>query len=484
MNDRISHVFTMLALLFAGLIAMLTWWQVLNAGSLRNRQENRQSAYYEQRVKRGDIMTRNGNVVVTSVGSSSQNGDTIYSRRYRSVLAPHVVGYDTRGKSRTGLERRYNDELTGATAQLSGVLGKITGQDDVEGNSLVLTLRAGAQRTAERQLAGERGSIVALNPNTGAVLVMASAPGFDPNAVEDDFESISGAEGSPLLNRATQARYTPGSIFKLVTAAAALENDVAKPDSSFRGGCQQETAGPPVRNFGGACFGQHDLTTALTNSINTTFAQLGQDIGAAQLRKQMEKFGFGTTPPLDDLPSNERFTSGLYGNDGKLLDDDDNIDAARVAIGQERLQVTPLQMAMVGATIANDGIMMQPFLVERVRRPNGSVADRVDPERVSNDVVDDGRVMSAATANQLTEMMKNVVREGTGVSAAMEGIEVAGKTGTADTGSGNQVWFLAFAPADRPKVAIVVTLESKSEGVTGGGIAAPKARAVMEQLLR
>jgi len=304
---------------------------------------------------------------------------------------------------------------------------------------------------------------------------MVSAPSFDPNAVEERFKSVTSAPGSPLINRATQGRYAPGSTFKLVTAAAALEGGVDK-DETFPGGCKLKVQFQTVENFGGSCVGSHDFTYALTNSVNITFARMGEELGSDALREQARRFGFGENPLIQDLPVGEQRASDLY-EGAKRLGDEEGVDAARFAIGQERLEVTPLQMAMVASAIANSGQGMRPFLVEQVRSAKGTVSERAEPEPLEE------RAMSAATADALREMMASVVREGTGTAAALDGIDVAGKTGTADTASGNQVWFVGFAPAANPKVAIAVTLEGEPEGSTGGVVAAPIARDVLEALL-
>lgn len=479
-NDRAARVFLALCVGFGGIVAMLTWWQIFEAESLRTRDSNNQTAYYEQRIKRGLILTEDGVVLARNRPEATRNGDTIFHRRYpQSAFAAHVVGYNTIGRSRTGIERSQNDHLTGSTRSLGSLLGKLDGEDVVVGDNVRLTLNAKAQRIAERALGPRRGSVVAIEPKTGRVLVMASSPAYDLNAAEERFDTISQAGGSPLINRATQGRYAPGSTFKLVTAAAALEQGVASKEQTFPGGCSYEpelAKNFPISNFGGSCVGSHDFTYALTNSVNTTFARLGDRLGGDGLREQMARFGFGDSPLVDDLPASEQRASGLY-EDGEPLDEGEGVDPARVAIGQERLEVTPLQMALVVATIANGGQGMRPYLVEQVRSAGGRVLGRGRPDPL------DERAMEAANARALTDMMKSVVDSGTGRAAALDGVQVAGKTGTADTGSGNQVWFVGFAPADNPKVAVAVTIEGQAEGTFGGSAAAPIAHDVLEALL-
>jgi len=477
MNSRMARVFTMLAVAFIGIIGMLTWWQLIVAGELKQKDNNNQTAYYDQRVQRGFIETKDGFRVAGRGATKGSNGDTIWTRRYpRGTFLAHVIGYDTRGRSRAGVERAMNDALTGSTRDLGAVVGLLDGDEQAIGDDVRLTIDSDAQKIAEQQLGNQRGAVVALEPKTGRVLVMASAPTYTPADIENNYGAVKDRRDSPLFNRATQAGYAPGSTFKLVTAAAALENGVA-PDRRFKGGTSYATPGQDVKNFAGEIApANHTFTEALTNSYNTTFAELGDELGANGLREQMDKFGFYSTPPLRGMPGRELRASGLSGPDGKPLPEATPVDAARVAIGQERLTVSPLQMALVTAGIANDGIVMKPSLIERVSRPKGGEVQGLDTEEWK-------RAMSAANARVLGRMMGNVVDEGTGQAARIQGIDVAGKTGTADFGGKNLVWFVAFAPANDPKVAIAVAIEDQPSGVSGGVVAAPIAKQVLEALL-
>jgi peptidoglycan glycosyltransferase len=239
MNGRMTQVYTGLCVGFAGLVVMLTWWQLVEAGDLKQRDSNNQTAYYEQRVERGFITTRDGIRLATRVSRPGENGDKIWSRKYpQGQLAAHVVGYDTRGNSRAGVERDLNDSLTGSTRDLGAVVGLLDGDETAVGDDVTLTLNGRAQRVAERALAGtatRRGAVVAIEPATGRVLVMASAPSFAPQSAITDFEGLQARRNAPLLNRATQATYVPGSTFKLVTAAAALKAGIPK-DRTFPAG--------------------------------------------------------------------------------------------------------------------------------------------------------------------------------------------------------------------------------------------------------
>jgi peptidoglycan glycosyltransferase len=311
--------------------------------------------------------------------------------------------------------------------------------------------------------------VVALDPRTGAVRVMASNPTFDPEHPR---------RGGSLLNRATQAGYAPGSTFKVVTAVAAIDSGRFTPQSAVNGGSPKLISGAPLRNDGNASFGTIDLTTALTHSVNTVWAQVGVALGKDTMARYMTRFGFYAKPPLD-YPSDQRRASGEYLGNRLLSPTSDRIDVGRMAIGQDKLAVTPLQMAMVAAAVANRGRLMSPHLTDRVVDPDGRTVERIGPSLHS-------RVMSVRTATEVGRMMQQVVREGTGTAAALAGVDVAGKTGTAEVGCpggpGVQTWFIAFAPATRPRVAVATTVECS--GGQGGTVAAPIAKAVMETLLR
>lgn len=480
MNTRIARVFTILCAGFVAIVGMLTWWQLVEAGDLEQKDSNQQTSYYEQRVKRGIITTRDGVRLAGLVSHAGANGDTIYSRRYpQGDLAAHVVGYDTRGHSRAGVERALNDSLTGSTRDLGAVVGLLDGDETAVGDDVELTIDAKAQRIAQDSLAERgKGAVVAIEPRTGRILVLASNPSFAPQQALANFGRIE-ASGGSLFDRATQGRYAPGSTFKLVTAAAALENGVPQ-DETFPGGTtyRPKGGGPDIHNFDGEVFGSHDFTKALTYSINTTFAELGDRLGQSALRAQMRKFGFFDTPDVDGLPTNETRASGFTGAGGQPLGEDEAIDTARAAIGQERLTVTPLQMAEVVAAIGNGGERVQPTLVERITHPDGGVARSFRPGTVT-------RAMSAQHASDLAEMMRSVVEEGTGTAVQIQGTSIAGKTGTADAGDGtNTTWFVAFAPVEHPRVAIAVAVEGQRAGQTGGVVAAPIARDVLEPLLK
>ena len=480
MNPRIDNLFRLCALAGVVLVSFTAYWQIWAAPGLAARRDNARLVYRQLEVRRGLILASNGRTVLARNVKRSSNGLDIFLRRYpfRSLfVAP--VGYSTVGSGQAGLELSENDYLTASNSDLSTFLGtlgdKLRGQT-VTGNNVITSLSVPAQRAAMRGLTGHVGAVVALEPSTGRILAMASMPTYDPNSVAHKFASLSRAGGgSPLVNRATQGLYAPGSTFKVITATAALQSGKYTPTTIIdgKGRCITiETV--PLCNAGGESAGQVSLSDALTFSYNTVFAQVGEAVGQARLEATMQRFGFFQEPPLD-FPSDEMNSSGLYQR-GHLLSRTAPIDVARVAIGQERLGVTPMQMATVVATVGNGGLRMRPSLVDRVVSPSGGTVYAAHPQAI-------GRVMSPTTAVQLRDMMRRVVEEGTGTAANVEGLSVAGKTGTAETGvSGfNTAWFVAFAPADHPKIAIAVVIEHTPD--FGGTVAAPIAAQVIKAYL-
>ena len=271
---------------------------------------------------------------------------------------------------------------------------------------------------------GAGGSVVAIDPSTGAVLAMASVPGFDPNQVKNaaSFKQLNADKSAPLVNRPTQSTYQPGSTMKVVTAAAALDSGEFTPSTVLSGRSPQVIGGVPLSNAGGEQFGDIDMTTALTHSVNTYFAQVGEKLGNDTMFKYMDRFGFNQDPELG-YPDSEMAPSGVYNTDtGNLLGPSDAIDIGRVAIGQERLLVTPLQMAEVAATVANGGVLERPTFVQQVTDPDGRTVEKLDPH-------DQSTVISPQTASELTQMMTKVTEEGTAAGLTVGGQSFAGKTG-------------------------------------------------------
>ena len=478
MNAPILKLFGLVLVLFAALVAMTSYNSVIHAKAYRDNALNARPQIEQQRVHRGVVRARDNALLAHSVKA----GDTLYRRRYtpEAALFPQVVGYDFLRIGRAGLERSRNDELAGERNELTSIVDELRGKQR-EGDNVITNLDPRAQKLAISELAGRKGSVVALEPATGKVRVMVSTPGYDPNTLDEKgvFSKLSTDDrNSPLLNRATQAGYVPGSTMKVVTAAAALDSGEYTPDSRVSGKSPIVISGTPLSNFSDEQFGDITLTDALTHSVNTVWGQVAEKLGHDRMAEYMTRFGFDTDPPLD-YPDGQMLSSGVY-DKGKLLSPSSKrVDIGRVGIGQERLRVTPLQMAEVAATVANGGVRMKPQLTSRIVDVDGRTVDRLAPEVAQ-------RVMSPETAKQLTEMMANVVREGTGTAAALQGIEVAGKTGTAELNIAQRIdqpWFIGFAPRAAPRIAVAVTLENIVGG-QGGIVAAPIAKNVMQELLR
>jgi penicillin-binding protein A len=458
-NRSINRLFAALLVLFGVLVGATSWWTVFGAEKLRTNPENRRILLAEELIKRGLIRADDGSVLARSRPLPQKRWGRVYPT---GPLFAQPVGCTSLDRGRTGLESSYNDSLTGRRTELISAIESLFGPSKV-GDDLRTTLNSKAQKVAMDALAGraQDGAVVALDVHSGAVRVLAAKPSFDPNR-ED-----CGAK----LNLATQGRFPPGSTMKAVTAAAALDTGRYQPSSIVNGRSPKTISGAPLTNFGGEQFGDIDLTTALTHSVNTVWAEVGEKLGKQTMADYMGKFGFFKDPPMD-YPDEQMVPSGEYDRGRLLKPNSDRIDVGRMAIGQDKLLVTPLQMASVAQTIGNGGVRMKPRLVSKVLDPDGRTIDQPLPDEAT-------RVMSSDTAAKLTDMMKNVVKEGTGTAAALEGVEVAGKTGTAelDLRGLNDAWFIGFT--DKAAVAVVI---ERVQGGTGGTIAAPIAKAVLEAL--
>jgi penicillin-binding protein A len=471
-NHQIVKLFGFVLVLYALLFGFTSYWSIFDANSLKANQANRRPLLEEQTIRRGSILADDGTVIARSRGVGRGN-NKIFVRHYPlGALFGNPIGYSFVTQGRVGFELSHNDELVGNKTEFLSLLDQLQGHSQ-EGDNVQSSLDPSAQRAAVDGLAGRRGAVVAIVPATGEIKAMASIPEYDPNQVPKHLAQLNRDSSAPLFNRATQAGYPPGSTMKVVTATAALDSGEFTPNSVLNGGSPKVIGGVSLSNAGGEQFGDIEMTTALTNSVNTWWAQAGERLGKDTMFKYMDRYGFDAKPRLD-YPGFQLATSGVF-DGNNLLDAGDPIDIGRVAIGQERLRVTPLQMAEVAATVANQGELMEPRLWSKVIDPDGRET-KLDPARQS-------RVMSEETASDLNDMMQSVVQEGTGTAAAVSGIDVAGKTGTAEvTGGANQAWFIGFAPANDPKIAIAVTVE-RTTGF-GGPTAGPIFKSVAETILR
>jgi len=488
-NGQIVRLTYVSLALVGVLVVMTTYWQTWAAAGLADRQDNAIKRVADFSVDRGLVFSWKPRKRLARNTERKVERKSLFFRRYPyGSLAAHVVGYSTVERSRTGLERSLNDYLTASNASLSTLVDKARDEfrgKPVEGNDVVTTLDLDAQEVALAELGAQCGAVVALDPRTGKVRVMASSPSFDPNLVENNFAQISRIEAdcqpaAPLLNRASAGLYVPGSTFKVITAAAALESRKFKPESSFVDPGYCTVYGKRVNNFDTSSpFGTVDLETALTYSVNSVFCNIGKTLGAKRILDTAKRFGFYERPPLE-TPTDERAPSGLYQRRQLYYPKQDpDVDAGRMAFGQERMLVTPLQMAMVAGAIGVGGELMEPQAVDKIVGPGGRILLRQRPALIRQSV-------SKKTADAVATMMRLAVERGTGTAAQLSGYSVGGKTGTGETGvpGANTTWFIAFAGRDeeRPaELAIAVVLQNQSG--TGGATAAPIARAVMQAIL-
>nr|WP_210736830.1 penicillin-binding transpeptidase domain-containing protein [Cellulomonas hominis] len=469
--------------MFLALLVGTTWVQFGQASALNNDPRNVRTLYREYGKPRGPIIV-GGQTIAQSTPVDDPFG---YQRSYlQPELYSTVTGFYSVVNGGTQLEKSMNDVLTGQADSLfwTRVQDLITGRQP-QGSSIELTLDPAAQQAALDALGGQQGAVVAIEPSTGKILAMVSTPGFDPNALATHdttaantaYQQLLAADGDPLINATINENYPPGSTFKLVTAAAALESGSYTPESVIAAPDVLTLPGTrtDLPNFGGSSCGADQQTTladALRISCNTAFAQLGVDLGDDAIREQAERFGFDS----GDL------TIPMAASRSTFPADPDAAQTALSAIGQESVRSTPIQMAMVSAAIANGGTLMTPYLVQTVRTADLDVVSEAEPVELSDAV-------SAGTAQALTDMMVGVVESGSGTAAQISGVQVAGKTGTAQTGREGEAphaWFTGFAPATDPQVAVAVIVEnggSVGSEATGGRVAAPIARAVMQAVI-
>jgi len=484
MNGPLRRVSTVVALLFASLFISTTLIQVIYAPSINARPDNRRTLLDNYSRQRGAILVGDQSIAVSQ---PTPNEEIKYLRSYPKALAySHVTGYFsyTFGAG-GGLESSANELLSGSSGELfyTRVTDLLTGKSPV-GATVQVTINPKAQQAADQALGNQRGAVVALNPKTGEILALVSHPQYNPNqlsahdqnAVVKAWQALNADPTQPLIDRALAGNlYPPGSVFKIVTAAAALETGKVTDQTLIPAPAvldlPQTTVGLP--NYDKQPCGPGGQTTllhALEISCNTAMGYLGMQVGDQGLADQAAKFGFGRTLRVPTRVEPSRFPTGI-----------NQAQTAQSAIGQFDVRVTPMQVAMVSAAIANGGVAMRPYLVQRVLSADLQTIDRATPERI-------GVAVAPATASTLTSMLTSVVDNGTGQPAKIDGVQVAGKTGTAEQGNGKppHAWFTSFAPAGDPKVAVAVVVEDGGNAgneAAGGRLAGPIAKAVMEAVL-
>jgi penicillin-binding protein A len=480
-NSAIRRLAVAAIILMLALMANSTYLQAFRANDLNGRNDNRRVRDSQFSVDRGAIL-----IGSTPIAQSKPSNDQYqFQRTYASgpVYAP-VTGYYSYLFGRAGIELNQNSELNGSDPSLAfrRVVDVITNRRQ-QGASVTLTLNAAAQQAAYSGLAGKTGAVVAIEPKTGRVLALATRPSYDPNDLAGhDLKKVSAAwqqlnkdASKPMANRAIKELYPPGSTFKLVTAAAALSSGKYTPETKVHSPAElplPQTTVPLVNENGQNCGGSDNatLTIALRYSCNTAFGTIGLDLKADALREQAAKFGFG-----------ERQLPELGAAASQFPADPNEPQTAQSAIGQFDVRATPLQMAMVAAGIANKGDVMKPYLVQNVKTADLKTVSETKPESLH-------QAVTPEVAAQLTQMMVDVVENGTGKPGRISGVQVAGKTGTAQTSKDRPpfAWFTAFAPANDPKIAVAVLIEDANiarNDIAGGTLAAPIAKKVMEAVL-
>ncbi|MBC8016748.1 MAG: cell division protein FtsI [Sporomusaceae bacterium] len=444
------------------LFVYLSYLQVVESNFLATHPLNRRNAEGTRQIQHGMILDRNGETL-----AYSEKDGAGFKREYPyAAIAANVIGYDSFKYGKTGIESTFNHYLIGMNNQLRhiGAISRLWG--DQVGNNVILTLDAKLQETAYKALGDNRGAIVVIQPHTGAILAMVSKPSFNPNTLDGQWERLSTASNSPLLNRAVQGLYPPGSIIKVLIADAALTENITGLNKTIR--CEGSLKVPPdyiLAENGFKAHGSVNLEEALAVSCNVTFGSLALELGGKKIDKAFDRYGFERPvgQELQEVKSHLPDFNSLG-----------NGDLAQAGIGQGSLLVTPLRMAMLTSSFANKGIIMKPYIVSKITDSAGDRIKEFMPEEWL-------KTTSPQMAATIKDMMVTVVDNGTGNAASIAGIKVAGKTGTAENPHGaSHAWFIGFAPADKPEVAILVVVENAG---SGGSVAAPIAKKIFEKAL-
>lgn len=454
--NRLTRTVFLFTALFAVLIGNITYIQVIKASEYQDMPSNNHTINKARFIKRGSIITADGLTLAESI----QQADGTYARSYpNGNLAAHVVGYYSQQYGTMGIENTQNDTLTGSKDYSSwqNALNSLAGISE-PGNSVQLTIDSRIQRAAEQALAGRVGAIVALDPRSGAVLAWASAPTFDNTNIQAAIEAAnaSGGADTSMYDRATLALYTPGSTFKVLTLASALENGLATLDTTYDSPGRMEIGGADVVSIGERGHGKISLAKAFALSSNTVFGQVADGLGAEKLVATARAFGYGQQLGLDFTTA-----ASVMPNPEEMTEWELAWAGAGQPVGQGHTpgpQATVMQNALMAATIANNGIAMNPYVVSQILAPDGTVLKTTRGHSL-------GQAVGSGTAEQVKQAMLDVVQNGTGSAAAIAGMKVAGKTGTAETNNANaNSTFVGFAPYDTPTVAIAVVIEQNAKG--------------------
>lgn len=464
MKKNIKIIFWLYFSLFFLLILNLIKFKLFDSKDIISNSYNPRLSGIESTIKRGTIYDRNGEVLAYSEKSDGEDGSYIRKYNYPRQFC-HILGFTSNGKS--GVESKYNFYLETLHNELLQRISGVFRGTELCADSVHLTLDKNLQLKASELLGKNKGAIVVTEPDTGKILAMVSYPDFDPEAIAENWQQLKDDdENSPLINRASQGLYPPGSVFKMITAASALEN--IEDIKSYRYNCEGEAyfGDNKIRCFNSKAHGNISLTGAFAYSCNTFFAETGIRLGGGNLRENAENAFFNR-----ELGYELEYNKSTF----ELKDGSSQSEILETAIGQGKTLVTPLHIAMITSAVGNNGIMMKPYVLDYTETYNGKIKNKKIPETLGQIFKD------TDTAYEITEMMKKVVEEGTGVQAKINGISVAGKTGTAENASGkDHAWFTAFAPADKPKVCVTVVLENAGTGSN----AVPAARELIETALK
>lgn len=463
LKRNIKFVFIVFSVLFISLVLYLTYFTAVERERLIKSSYNRRLWEQEEKVMRGAIYDIKGRPLAES-GFEGKAKKRIYNGG--EAIGP-LIGYSDPILGRAGLENVFNGELLGISEQdpVTLLRQKILGVSE-RGSDLHLTIDLDLQRAAYELFKGRKGALVALEPQTGRILALVSSPGYNPSTVKQDWENLSEDENTPLINRATQGLYPPGSSFKIITLAAALTYNPEIENEKFYTPGYIKVNGSIIRDGEHLWPGEYDLSTAFRYSSNTVFIQIGQRVEREKMIQMAEAFGFNTSNKSDIPIAKSTFPRPpIIGG---------NVEMAESFIGQGRLLSTPMQMAQVAAIIANDGKMVTPYIAQKIVSPLGTVKSTIPKKNTS-------QVISSQVADKIKALMIDVVKNGTGTAAAINGIEVAGKTGSAENPHGKaHAWFVGFAPAKNPQIAVAVVVENAG---SGGTVAGPIARGVILKYL-
>ncbi|WP_291576466.1 peptidoglycan D,D-transpeptidase FtsI family protein [Clostridium sp. UBA4548] len=448
LSNNVKKVMVIFLLLFVALITHINYTVLFKSDAAVQSVYNKRNAAEKSKILRGSIFDRDNNLIV----KGEKTGEFTQNREYiGGVPFAHVIGYYDEVYGMSGIEKKLDEELSGKS--INGIKDflsffKFSKEETKEGNNVITTINSDLQKKAYDLLGNKRGSVVALDPTTGEVLAMVSKPGFNPNTLKEDWEKLSTDTNTPFLNRAVSGLYPPGSTFKAVTAISALENISGVTNKTFKDeGRIQFNKSQYLENYKGKAFGSINLEQGFTVSSNVVFGSLAMDLGNDTLRATAEKFLFNKDIPSRTLTiDNSKFPTYKKEEIGNI---------AQSGIGQSGVLASPIEMALVAGTIANNGIMMEPNVVKQIVTANGEVVKSYEPKEI-------GTITSSDNAELLKKYMRSVVTKGTGKDSEVYGVQVSGKTGTADQDTGKKIphsWYIGFAPYENPKIAFAIIVE-------------------------